>query len=209
EQLKQREQSLRKVEQEMDSLTFRNQQLAKRVELLQEELAASEAQRSRKSKGKGDSPSQQGLQAQSVFDEDLQKKIQENERLHIQFYEADEQHRRQEAQLKARLEVLERDSQQHQEVVDGLTQKYMETIEKLQSDKARLEVKSQTLEREAKECRLRTEECQQQLRKYQMELNKQLEQSSNVIQEKVPFNDTSNDISPSISHTQSAVFRGS
>ncbi|MFT7806016.1 protein phosphatase 1 regulatory subunit 21 [Arapaima gigas] len=190
EQLKQREQSLRKVEQEMDSLTFRNQQLAKRVELLQEELAASEAQRSRKSKGKGDSPSQQGLQAQSVFDEDLQKKIQENERLHIQFYEADEQHRRQEAQLKARLEVLERDSQQHQEVVDGLTQKYMETIEKLQSDKARLEVKSQTLEREAKECRLRTEECQQQLRKYQMELNKQLEQSSNVIQEKVPFNDT-------------------
>lgn len=27
----------------MDSLTFRNQQLAKRVELLQEELAASEA----------------------------------------------------------------------------------------------------------------------------------------------------------------------
>uniref|UniRef100_A0A8C9WL37 Protein phosphatase 1 regulatory subunit 21 n=1 Tax=Scleropages formosus TaxID=113540 RepID=A0A8C9WL37_SCLFO len=146
EQLKQREQSLRKVEQEMDSLTFRNQQLAKRVELLQEELAASEAQRGRKSK--------QGLQTQSVFDEDLQKKIQENERLHIQFYEADEQHRRQEAQLRARLEELERDSEQHQAVVDGLTHKYMETIEKLQSDKARLEVKSQALEREAKECRM-------------------------------------------------------
>lgn len=43
EQLKQRDQSLRKQEQEMDSLSFRNQQLAKRVELLQEELAASEA----------------------------------------------------------------------------------------------------------------------------------------------------------------------
>lgn len=33
---------------------------------------------------RGDSPSQQGLQTQIVFDEDLQKKIQENERLHIQ-----------------------------------------------------------------------------------------------------------------------------
>lgn len=33
---------------------------------------------------KGDSPSQHGLQAQNVFDEDLQKKIEENERLHIQ-----------------------------------------------------------------------------------------------------------------------------
>jgi protein phosphatase 1 regulatory subunit 21 len=36
--LKEREQSLRKVEQEMDSLTFRNQQLTKRVTVLQDEL---------------------------------------------------------------------------------------------------------------------------------------------------------------------------
>ena len=43
DELKQREQSLRRVEQEMDSLSFRNQQLAKRVELLQEELVATEA----------------------------------------------------------------------------------------------------------------------------------------------------------------------
>uniref|UniRef100_A0A674BY85 Protein phosphatase 1 regulatory subunit 21 n=1 Tax=Salmo trutta TaxID=8032 RepID=A0A674BY85_SALTR len=159
EQVKQREQSLRKVEQEMDSLTFRNQQLAKRVELLQEELAASEA-KGKKSKNKGDSPSQQGLQqTQSVFDEDLQKKIQENERLHIQFYEADEQHRQQESQLKVRLEELERDHEQHQGTVDGLTSKYMDTIERLQSAKARLEVKSQTLERETNECRVQTDEC--------------------------------------------------
>uniref|UniRef100_A0A674BXX8 Protein phosphatase 1 regulatory subunit 21 n=1 Tax=Salmo trutta TaxID=8032 RepID=A0A674BXX8_SALTR len=190
EQVKQREQSLRKVEQEMDSLTFRNQQLAKRVELLQEELAASEA-KGKKSKNKGDSPSQQGLQqTQSVFDEDLQKKIQENERLHIQFYEADEQHRQQESQLKVRLEELERDHEQHQGTVDGLTSKYMDTIERLQSAKARLEVKSQTLERETNECRVQTDECQQQLRKCQSELNRQVKQSSCLIQEKVPFNDT-------------------
>uniref|UniRef100_A0A3P8T6I5 Protein phosphatase 1 regulatory subunit 21 n=1 Tax=Amphiprion percula TaxID=161767 RepID=A0A3P8T6I5_AMPPE len=190
EQLKQRDQSLRKQEQEMDSLSFRNQQLAKRVELLQEELAVSEA-KGKKGKSKGDSPSQHGLQTQSVFDEDLQKKIEENERLHIQFYEADEQHRRQEAELKARLEELEKDAEQHQTAVAGLTTKYVETIERLQSDKARLEVKSQTLEREAKECRMRTEECQQQLRRCQSELNRQVKQSSSVIQEKVPFNDTS------------------
>uniref|UniRef100_A0A3Q2DVR6 Protein phosphatase 1 regulatory subunit 21 n=1 Tax=Cyprinodon variegatus TaxID=28743 RepID=A0A3Q2DVR6_CYPVA len=157
DQLKQRDQSLRKQEQEMDSLSFRNQQLAKRVELLQEELAACEI-RNKKGKGKGDSPSQHGLQTQSVFNEDLQKKIEENERLHIQFYEADEQHRKKEAELKTRLEQLERDAEEHQAVIDGLTTKYTETIERLQGDKARLEVKTQTLEREAKECRLRTEE---------------------------------------------------
>ncbi|KAM7408918.1 hypothetical protein PAMA_002573 [Pampus argenteus] len=130
------------------------------------------------------------MQTQNVFDEDLQKKIEENERLHIQFYEADEQHKRQEAELKSRLQELEKNSEQHQAVVDGLTTKYMETIERLQSDKARLEVKAQTLEREAKECRLRTEECQQQLRRCQSDLNRQVKQSSSVIQEKVPFNDT-------------------
>ncbi|XP_052326710.1 protein phosphatase 1 regulatory subunit 21-like [Oncorhynchus keta] len=190
EQMKQREQSLRKVEQEMDSLSFRNQQLAKRVELLQEELATSQA-KGQKSKNTEDSPSQQGLQqTQSVFDEDLQKKIQENERLHIQFSEADEQHRQQESQLKVQLEELERDHEQHQAIVDGLTSKYMDTIERLQSAQARLEVKSQTLERESNECRVQTEECQQQLRKCQSELNRQVKQSSCVIQEKVPFNDT-------------------
>ncbi|XP_058652933.1 protein phosphatase 1 regulatory subunit 21 isoform X2 [Onychostoma macrolepis] len=189
DELKQKEQSLRKVEQEMDSLSFRNQQLTKRVELLQEELLLSES-KSKKSKNKGDSPSQVNLQTQSVFDEDLQKKIQENERLHIQFYEADEQYRRQEAQLRARLDQLEKESEQHQAVVDALNRKYTDAIEKLQNDKARLEVKAQTLEREAKDCRIRTEECQQQLRKYQSEVSSQLKHSSSVIQEKVPFNDT-------------------
>jgi hypothetical protein len=107
-----------------------------------------------------------------------------------------------EAELRSRLATLETEAAQHQAVIDGLTRKYMETIEKLQSDKAKLEVsplrgvtcqdlapaplsfevlcgssaprlncqlffsffppqiqvKSQTLEKEAKECRLRTEE---------------------------------------------------
>uniref|UniRef100_A0A674BY05 Protein phosphatase 1, regulatory subunit 21 n=1 Tax=Salmo trutta TaxID=8032 RepID=A0A674BY05_SALTR len=66
----------------------------------------------------------------------------------------------------------------------------MDTIERLQSAKARLEVKSQTLERETNECRVQTDECQQQLRKCQSELNRQVKQSSCLIQEKVPFNDT-------------------
>uniref|UniRef100_A0A3P9L8C9 Protein phosphatase 1 regulatory subunit 21 n=1 Tax=Oryzias latipes TaxID=8090 RepID=A0A3P9L8C9_ORYLA len=189
EQLKQRDQSLRRQEQEMDSLSFRNQQLAKRVELLQEELTASET-KGKKGKSKGDSPSQHGLQTQSVFDEDLQKKIEENERLHIQFYEADEQHRKREAELKARLGELEKNAEQHQTAVDGLAKKYVETIERLQGDKARLEVKAQSLEMEAKECRVRSEECQQQLRRCQTELRTQMKQSSSVIQEKVPFNDT-------------------
>ncbi|KAM6128518.1 protein phosphatase 1 regulatory subunit 21 isoform 1-T1 [Pterocles gutturalis] len=189
EQLKMKDQSLRKLQQEMDSLTFRNQQLAKRVELLQDELALSEA-RGKKNKKSAESSSQLSQEQKSVFNEDLQKKIEENERLHILFFEADEQHKRLEAELRTRLEVLETDAAQHQAVVDSLTRKYMDTIEKLQNDKAKLEIKSQTLEREAKDCRLRTEECQQQLKNLQAALGSRLEESLCIINEKVPFNDT-------------------
>ncbi|NXT41870.1 PPR21 phosphatase, partial [Pelecanoides urinatrix] len=189
EQLKMKDQSLRKLQQEMDSLTFRNQQLAKRVELLQDELALSEA-RGKKNKKSAESSSQLSQEQKSVFSEDLQKKIEENERLHILFFEADEQHKHLEAELRTRLEVLETDAAQHQAVVDSLTRKYTDTIEKLQNDKARLEIKSQTLEREAKDCRLRTEECQQQLKNLQAALGSRLEESLCIINEKVPFNDT-------------------
>ncbi|XP_014732938.1 PREDICTED: protein phosphatase 1 regulatory subunit 21 isoform X3 [Sturnus vulgaris] len=189
DQLKMKDQSLRKLQQEMDSLTFRNQQLAKRVELLQDELALSEA-RGKKNKKSVEPSSQLSQEQKSVFNEDLQKKIEENERLHILFFEADEQHKRLEAELRSRLEVLETDAAQHQAVVDSLTKKYTETIEKLQNDKAKLEIKSQTLEREAKDCRLRTEECQQQLKNLQAALGSRLEESLCIINEKVPFNDT-------------------
>ncbi|EPQ06871.1 KLRAQ motif-containing protein 1 [Myotis brandtii] len=189
EQLKMKDQSLRKLQQEMDSLTFRNLQLAKRVELLQDELALSEP-RGKKNKKSGDTTSQLSQEQKSVFDEDLQKKIEENERLHIQFFEADEQHKHVEAELRSRLATLETETAQHQAVVDGLTRKYMETIEKLQNDKAKLEVKSQALEKEAKECRLRTEDCQLQLKNLHEDLSGRLEESLSIINEKVPFNDT-------------------
>nr|KAF6430095.1 protein phosphatase 1 regulatory subunit 21 [Molossus molossus] len=189
EQLKMKDQSLRKLQQEMDSLTFRNLQLAKRVELLQDELALSEP-RGKKNKKSGDSSSQLSQEQKSVFDEDLQKKIEENERLHIQFFEADEQHKHVEAELRSRLATLETEAAQHQAVVDGLTRKYMETIERLQNDKAKLEVKSQALEKEAKECRLRTEDCQLQLKNLHEDLSGRLEESLSIINEKVPFNDT-------------------
>lgn len=45
-----------------------------------------------------------------------------------------------EAELRSRLATLETEAGQHQAVIDGLTRKYMETIEKLQNDKAKLEV---------------------------------------------------------------------
>lgn len=63
----------------------------------------------------------------------------------FQFFEADEHHKHVEAELRSRLAALETEAAQHQAVIDGLTRKYMETIEKLQNDKAKLEVSSTAL----------------------------------------------------------------
>lgn len=59
---------------------------------------------------------------------------------YFQFFEADEKHKHVEAELRSRLSTLETEAAQNQAVVDGLTRKYMDTIEKLQNDKAKLEV---------------------------------------------------------------------
>lgn len=80
--LKDKEKSLRKGELEIDSLTFRNQQLTKRVSVLQDELDALQLKLSKKSKSKGEdnqatvsnvAPLDSGL-----LQEELQKKIIEN-----------------------------------------------------------------------------------------------------------------------------------
>ncbi|KOB69127.1 Uncharacterized protein OBRU01_17450 [Operophtera brumata] len=81
ETLKEREKSLRKGELEIDSLTFRNQQLTRRVSVLQDELEAFQLKLTKK-KGKNDekhpSTSNAAPLDTGLLQEELQKKIIEN-----------------------------------------------------------------------------------------------------------------------------------
>lgn len=80
--LKEKEKSLRKGELEIDSLTFRNQQLTRRVSVLQDELDALQLKLTKKSKSKGDDkqPTVSSAAAldSGLLQEELQKKIIEN-----------------------------------------------------------------------------------------------------------------------------------
>lgn len=75
--VKLQEQKIRKHDQEMESLTFRNEQLAKRISVLQQELQVD----SYGKKGKGKVSEAVKLSDTSVLDEELQKKILENAQL--------------------------------------------------------------------------------------------------------------------------------
>lgn len=80
--LKEKEKALRKGELEIDSLSFRNQQLTRRVSVLQDELDALQFKLTKKSKSKADEkPTTAGNPAPldtGILQEELQKKIIEN-----------------------------------------------------------------------------------------------------------------------------------
>lgn len=77
ELMREQEQKIRKHTHEMESLIFRNEQLAKRITVLQQELQ--ENSHSKKSKNKN--PENHVHSTFSVLDEELHKKILENAEL--------------------------------------------------------------------------------------------------------------------------------
>lgn len=96
EHLKDHEQKLRKSDQEMESLTFRNLQLTKRISVLQEELDVKSVGRRAKGKFTSTDNSQPAIKGNvTLLDEELQKKIMDNAQLisavrcnimHLYFY---------------------------------------------------------------------------------------------------------------------------
>lgn len=91
-QLKEKEVEFRRSEQEIDSLTFRNQQLTKRITVLQEELDKAQ-NKPKKGKGKASENNSQISVAppppNNILDEEFQKKIVENAQLLSQISDKD------------------------------------------------------------------------------------------------------------------------
>ncbi|XP_034324511.2 protein phosphatase 1 regulatory subunit 21 isoform X1 [Magallana gigas] len=191
EKLKECEQSIRKYEQEVDSLTFRNQQLSTRVLFLQEELDQAETSK-KKSKHKHDASPVNLPSPTSVYNEELMNKIQENEMLHKQVAESNMQYQSRLEELEKSVKDYEGKFSHHQEVLDSTIQKDKAQIDKLQEEKAMLEIKCQSLEKETKSCRSRADIAENQLKTVQCHLQKQLEQANKIITDKLPFIDTKN-----------------
>lgn len=85
-QLKEKEVELRRAEQELDSLTFRNQQLTKRVTVLQEELDKAQNKSKKGSRNRQTPENNSQIPAappppNNILDEEFQKKIVENAQL--------------------------------------------------------------------------------------------------------------------------------
>ncbi|XP_071963362.1 protein phosphatase 1 regulatory subunit 21-like isoform X2 [Antedon mediterranea] len=188
--IKERDQKVRKFEQEIDSLTFRNQQLTKRVNILQDDLEVAES-RAKKGKNKVTTePVARPKLEQNVIGEELRNKIQENERLHIQFNQSSAEHQQTMLSLQDRLYALENENSQHQRILETTQKQNKDMIERLQQDKARLEVKIRNMEKESGDAVMKAEKSEQELRILEEDLGSKLEVARKLITDKLPFNDT-------------------
>ncbi|XP_053614081.1 protein phosphatase 1 regulatory subunit 21 [Plodia interpunctella] len=107
--LKEKDKALRRCELELDSLTFRNQQLTRRVSVLQDELEALQLKQNKKSKSKNDDKQPPTSSSMAPLDsgllqEELQKKIMENAQIASQLSDRTFEV----SQLKATLEDYQR-----------------------------------------------------------------------------------------------------
>ncbi|XP_036322109.1 protein phosphatase 1 regulatory subunit 21-like [Rhagoletis pomonella] len=138
EQLRHSETSLRRAEQEVDSLGFRNRQLEHRVAVLQDEIATHEGRNKRDKASKGEPlQSAEGRVTGAVGDlaqdalifEELQKKIMEN------------------AELTTMIDDKERDLQIHTERIASLEQMLDKRVAEFTETEKRLRREMETLEK--------------------------------------------------------------
>lgn len=189
ESLKEKDLSIRKYEQEVDSLTFRNNQLSSRVASLQQELEETRVHGKKHKKSSAQAALHDSRVNSSIVDEELRNKIEENALLHKQVYEADQEHRTEVLQLQERLSVLEREASQHETLMSSVLKENRDQITKLQEDKAVLEIKIHEQEKETKEAIKQASCLEEQLEVMKVELTKQVQSLSSVVQRKVPFDD--------------------
>ncbi|KAK9301232.1 hypothetical protein QLX08_006315 [Tetragonisca angustula] len=131
EQLKEKEVELRRAEQELDSLSFRNQQLTKRITVLQEELDKTQ-NKPKKGKNKLSENNSQVLASPNhILDEEFQKKIVENAQLLSQISDKDSEIET----LNERIQQLESKLDYCEKSKIELECQYQNTIDKLERER--------------------------------------------------------------------------
>ena len=153
-----RDTQLRKQSSEMEAVLFRNQQLAKRINLLQEEAeaAASKKGKSRWKRDRSGSKERHSHQsnslgvdsAEQVINEELVSKITENAELKVKLNDIETQHTANTQALKLRIEDLEREKAQLNSGVKVRETEASNFANDLKMETSQLNTKMEYLEKE-------------------------------------------------------------
>lgn len=191
ETLKKKDQLIRKLEQEVECLNFRNLQLTKRVSILQSDLEGIDAN-PKHSKAKHPNNHSAPLpDSYGVLNLELQSRIEENEKLHKQLYTIDLDHRKEITELTSTVEKLQSDLTEQERLLNSRIQEQDASIHTLQKEKIKLQVSLKNFEKELKDHKKEEAIKEKDNSSVQEDLQLQLEKAKNVIADKVLFNDTS------------------
>nr|XP_050036412.1 protein phosphatase 1 regulatory subunit 21-like isoform X4 [Dermacentor andersoni] len=193
--LKDKDQGMRKLLQEVESLNFCNQQLTKRVGFLQEELE----DWSKKNKQKKHhaaataSPMHQG-----IIDAELQSRIEENEKLHLQVSAAELEHKQIVQKLETELEEVRQVLASHKDQLSDAVGKREEQISRLTQERAKLELKLKSCEKELKEVSMKNELSESKLAEVTEILGSRLEEAKTIVEQNVHFRDVGDGLAPGL-----------
>ncbi|XP_019856424.1 PREDICTED: protein phosphatase 1 regulatory subunit 21-like [Amphimedon queenslandica] len=147
-ELRTKDQALRKHAQENESLSFRNQQLSKRVSTLQDDLESSAKGKKKKDHG--------GMLLPDVQGEELAAKIAENEQLHSKMFEMNQKSQKLTAQLKDRIATLEQEVANNDALISEINKESTLRYEQVEEEKIVLIAKVEKLTEELKQSRMMT-----------------------------------------------------
>lgn len=161
EELKEKDQSLRKSEQEIECLNFRNQQLTKRVSILQDDLNQMQSSANKKTKSKnlpskfynGDSNSP----SLGVIDQELCHKIEENGQLHMKLQTLETDYGSVIEDLRRELQDLKCESSSRHKGQEEIIERQKESVNLLHQEKTRLEQKLNSCQDELDKARVITQ----------------------------------------------------
>ncbi|CAI8032508.1 Protein phosphatase 1 regulatory subunit 21 [Geodia barretti] len=137
--------SLRKHVQENESLEFRNQQLSKRVEMLQDDLGSPLSRRKKKVGGGAGGPNAVdgvvGTVSGDVQTQELAAKIAQNEQLHLKVSELAHESQKSAAALQTTRAKLESDMSSFSEEMEQKEREHKTEVEAMTNNRAMLEAK--------------------------------------------------------------------
>lgn len=193
--LKDKDQGMRKLLQEVESLNFCNQQLTKRVSFLQEEL---EEDRSKKNKKKHHAAATASPMHQGIIDAELQSRIEENEKLHLQVSAAELEHKQTVEKLEMELDKVRQALATHEDQLSDAVGRREEQISRLTQERAKLELKLKSCEKELKEVSMKNELSESKLAEVTEILGSRLEEARTIVEQNVHFRDVGDGRAPGL-----------
>lgn len=172
--LKEKDQKLRKLEQEMECLEFRNVQLTKRVQILQDELhvkandiLVDDSKSKSGHRGHKSSPSASSSQSQngltstsidlSVLDAELKHKIAENAQLHTDLQALESEFERQMNDVRSQLQAAKADLNLKDKALNDAIELQKQVENQMSRQKEQYEEKMRLIQGQLQEARMTAE----------------------------------------------------